>query len=122
MSELSPDEPAIAGAGADLGKHKTAAEAARGAQTFAGGIFTLETIDDLTGGRLGVHDLTCPFCADGRSRHGQARRVLRIWRSEPGWAGFYCARCDARGHASDRSAPRPDPAKLARARQEADEC
>jgi hypothetical protein len=84
-------------------------------------LLDLGTIDFLTNGRLGVHDVICPLCVEGRSHHGRARRVLRIWRYEPGWAGFYCARCDARGYASDRSAPQPDAAKLARARQEADE-
>jgi hypothetical protein len=35
MSELSPDGPSIAAAGADPGRRKTAANEARGAQTFA---------------------------------------------------------------------------------------
>ena len=35
MSELSPDEPSIAAAGADPGRRKAAAHEARGVQTFA---------------------------------------------------------------------------------------
>ena len=35
MSELPPDEPSIAAAGADSGRRMAAAHEARGAQTFA---------------------------------------------------------------------------------------
>jgi hypothetical protein len=76
-------------------------------------------IDQLTGGRLGTHDVPCPMCGPFKSRRGQRRNVLRIWRIEPGFAGYHCARCGTKGHVRDRHAPPPDPAKLAEARAEA---
>ncbi len=81
----------------------------------------LDTIDRLTGGRLGTHDLACPLCGPYHSMHGQRRKVLRVWRIEPGFATFCCARCGETGYVHDRHAPAPDPAKLARLRAEAAE-
>jgi len=81
----------------------------------------LDTIDRLTGGRLGTHDLACPLCGPYHSMHGQRRKVLRVWRVEPGFATFCCARCGETGYVHDRHAPAPDPAKLARLRAEAAE-
>jgi hypothetical protein len=46
---------------------------------------------------------------------------MRVWRIEPGFATFACARCGEAGHTRDRSAPRPNPAALERARAEAAE-
>jgi hypothetical protein len=43
---------------------------------------------------------------------------MRVWRLEPGFATFHCARCGERGHTRDGSTKRPDPAALARARAE----
>jgi hypothetical protein len=42
-----------------------------------------------------------------------------VWRIQSGSATFHCVRCGLRGHTRDRHAPPPDPAALARARQEA---
>jgi hypothetical protein len=81
----------------------------------------LDTIDRLTGGRLGTHDLACPLCGPYHSMHGQRRKVLRVWRVEPGFATFCCARCGETGHVHDRHASAPDPAKLTRLRAEAAE-
>ena len=81
----------------------------------------LDIIDRLTGGRLGRHDVLCPLCGPYKSTRGQRRKVLRVWRIEAGFAGFYCARCGEQGHVRDRYAPAPDPAKLAQARAEAAE-
>jgi hypothetical protein len=81
----------------------------------------LDTLDRLTGGRLGRHDVGCPLCGPYKSQRGQRRRVLRVWRLEPGFAGFHCARCGEKGHARDQHAPAPDPVKLAAARAEAAE-
>jgi hypothetical protein len=47
--------------------------------------------------------------------------VLRVWRVEPGFATFHCARCGEAGYVRDRHAPRPDPARVARAKAEAAE-
>ncbi len=81
----------------------------------------LDTIDRLTGGRLGTHDLACPLCGPYHSMHGQRRKVLRVWRVEPGFATFCCARCGGAGSARDQYAPPPDPAKLVKAKAEAAE-
>jgi hypothetical protein len=82
-----------------------------------------QTIDALTSGKLGRFDLACPIC--GPSRHSplnQRRPVLRVWRPEPGFASFYCARCEERGHVHDWSTahPRPDRRVIERIKAEAD--
>jgi Toprim domain len=81
----------------------------------------LTTIDRLTGGKLGTHDVPCPLCGPCHSPQGQRRKVLRVWRVEPGFATFCCARCGEAGYVHDRHAPAPDPAKLTRLRAEAAE-
>jgi hypothetical protein len=81
----------------------------------------LATIDRLTNGRLGTHDIPCPLCGPFKSPGGQRRDVLRIWRVEPGFAGYHCARCGEHGYVRDRYAPEPDPVSLAKARAEAAE-
>jgi hypothetical protein len=79
----------------------------------------LDAIDRLTGGRLGTFDTPCPLCSPFKSNRGQRRLVLRIWRIEAAFAGYFCARCGEKGAAFDRNSPPPDPIKLARARVEA---
>jgi hypothetical protein len=45
----------------------------------------LHDIDRLAGGRLGTRDVLSPVCGlDRRSPLSQRRRVLRVWRIEPG--------------------------------------
>ena len=86
------------------------------------GALDLATIDALTGGRIGRFDAPCPWCGPRcRSASNRIRRVMRIWRIEDGFATFHCARCKFDGYARDEHAPRPDPARLARARAEAEE-
>jgi hypothetical protein len=80
----------------------------------------LRTIDELTGGKLGVNDVSCPFCGpERRSPANQRRRVMRVWRLDPAFATFHCARCGESGHVRDSSAARVDPAALKRAKREA---
>jgi hypothetical protein len=79
----------------------------------------LGTIDRLTGGKLGTHDVPCPLCGAYHSPQGQRRKVLRIWRIEPGFATFCCARCGEAGYVHDQHAPAPDTTRLAKARAEA---
>jgi hypothetical protein len=81
----------------------------------------LDTIDQLTNGRLGVHDVPCPLCGPFKSHRGQRRGVLRVWRDELGFATFHCARCGEAGSVRDCHAAEPDPARLARAKAEAAE-
>jgi Toprim domain len=82
----------------------------------------LDSIDRLTGGRLGTFDVLCPECGPSkRAAHNQRRQVLRVWRAESGFATFHCARCGESGFAFDRRSTPPDPAKLAKARAEAAE-
>jgi hypothetical protein len=79
----------------------------------------LTTIDRLTGCRPDIFDVPCPLCGPFRSPRGQKRRVLRVWRVEPSFATYCCARCGERGYVRDRHAPAPDRDKLAKARAEA---
>ena len=64
------------------------------------------------GDRLGVFDLVCPACAPSKSPAGAARRVLRVWRTEPDFTTWCCARCGWTGHDRDG----PSSAKVASAR------
>jgi Toprim domain len=82
----------------------------------------LDVIDQLTGGRLGTFDLPCPECGPlKRSPINQRRPVLRVYRVEPSFAGYCCARCGEKGAALDRTSKPPDPVKLAQARAAATE-
>lgn len=83
---------------------------------------TLSGIDALTDGKLGTFDVACPMCGPARRAViNRKRKVMRIWRLEPGFASFHCARCGEKGHTRDASTNRPDPAAFARARAEAAE-
>jgi hypothetical protein len=85
-----------------------------------GASISLGLIDQVTGGRLGTHDMACPFCGPfKRSGRNQRRQVLRVYRIEPNFAGYHCARCGAKGAVFNRHSAPPDPAKLAKARAEA---
>jgi hypothetical protein len=80
----------------------------------------LDVIDRLTGGRLGVFDVMCPRCGPfRRSARNQRRQVLRVWKIEPSFATFCCARCGVHGHVLYRDGKRPDAAKFAKARADA---
>lgn len=82
----------------------------------------LASIDRLTGGRIGQHDVACPLCGPTkRARANKHRKVLRVWRIDDGFAGYHCARCGEKGSTRDRSAPPPDPVALQRAHAEAAE-
>jgi hypothetical protein len=84
--------------------------------------FDFSLIDQLAGGRIGQHDVACPFCGPSRrSPVNQRRKVLRVWRFEEGFATFHCARCGESGHTRSATAPPPDPVELAAARQTAEE-
>ena len=81
---------------------------------------TSQAIEALTGGKLGVHDIPCPFCGpQRRSGTNQRRKVFRLWRIDPNFATYHCARCGEGGSLRDNDAVRPDPAALERARAEA---
>lgn len=82
----------------------------------------LQTIDELTGGRLGRFDVRCACCGpERRSPANQRRRVMRVWRYDPGFASFHCARCGENGYARDGSGRQIDCAVVERARTEAAE-
>jgi hypothetical protein len=81
---------------------------------------TFHQLDTLTHGRLGAFDVPCPQCGPERRLPTNRRRhVLRVWRIDPSFATFHCARCGEKGYARDGSGPKPDPVKLAKARAEA---
>jgi Toprim domain-containing protein len=81
------------------------------------------TIDELAP-QIGVLDVPCPLCGpERRSAINRRRKVLRIWRLEPDFATFHCARCGERGHVRNDgfSTSRPkDLAAITRAKAEAD--
>jgi hypothetical protein len=80
----------------------------------------LNTINSLTKGDLGKHDVPCPLCGPmRRSPVNRRRKVMRIWFLSPGFATYHCARCGESGYATGRTATHPDPATLQRARVEA---
>jgi hypothetical protein len=82
----------------------------------------LDVIDHLTGGRIGTFDIPCPTCGPyKRSARNQRRPVLRVYRLEPNFAGYHCARCGDKGAALHGNGTPPDPMKLAKARAEAAE-
>jgi hypothetical protein len=82
----------------------------------------LANIDQISHGWLGVLDTACPQCGPERRRPiNQRKSVLRIWRLDPNFASYHCARCGMSGHTRYSSAPRLDPAAIARARAEAAE-
>jgi hypothetical protein len=84
----------------------------------------LDTIERLTGGKLGTYDVPCPVCGPYKSTRGQRRKVLRVWQIDAYFASFHCARCGERGHAREASTSRRRPidrAAIARAKAEADE-
>jgi hypothetical protein len=82
----------------------------------------LTTIDNLTGGRVGRHDVPCPLCGPTkRAQANQRRKVLRVWRIDSNFASYHCARCGEKGSSRDRNASLPDPIALERAHTEAAE-
>jgi Toprim domain len=57
-----------------------------------------QIVDQLIGGKFGTFDVACPLCGPERRSHvNQERRVLRIWRTDDGFASFRCARCEEEG-------------------------
>jgi Toprim domain len=85
-------------------------------------VIGLEVINQLTGGRLGTFDVACPECGPfKRTVRNQRRAVLRVWRIEPSFVSFHCARCGEHGFVFYRDSAPPDPAKLAKARTESAE-
>jgi len=80
------------------------------------------TIDRLTDGRIGTFDTTCPFCSALRSSLANRRaRVFRVYRIDPGFAGYHCVHCGEGGYAIDRDGAPPDQVKFEKARAEAAE-
>jgi hypothetical protein len=89
----------------------------------AGGrMIDIAMINELARGRFGAFDCACPFCGPTKRKPASRRKpVLRIWRLEPAFATFHCARCGERGFVRDGSTTRPDPAAIEHARAEAAE-
>jgi hypothetical protein len=78
-----------------------------------------EELHRLIGGRLGVHDVPCPWCSADRKPENRRKPVLRIWHTEPGFLTYRCAHCDTHGFVREhgtqrgtrpRAEPRHDPA------------
>lgn len=82
----------------------------------------LATIDAITFGRVGVHDVACPFCGPSRrSPVNRRRRTCRIWRTESQFATYHCARCGQRGFARGPSRMPLHLQKMAKSPVEADD-
>ena len=59
-----------------------------------------QTLQALSGGAAEA-DSTCPFCSASRKPFNRAKKVLRIWNSEPGFSTYNCTHCFAKGYARD---------------------
>ena len=83
----------------------------------------ISAINELARGRFGAFDAACPLCGPTKRKlPSQHKKVLRIWRLEPTFVTFHCARCGEHGFARDGSSTaRRDAAAIARARAEAAE-
>jgi hypothetical protein len=65
-------------------------------------MIAFEKISVLAGGRPGTFDVACPACGPTRrAALNRKRRVMRIWRLDPGFASYFCARCGLHGYAHD---------------------
>jgi hypothetical protein len=83
---------------------------------------SFEHIARETGGRLGIHNIACPFCGPIQSASKKRSATkLRVWHEKPGFAGYYCARCGQKGYVRDDDASPPAPAILKRFKAEAEE-
>jgi hypothetical protein len=61
---------------------------------------TFADIDQITDSRLGTNDIPCPECGpDRRAPANRKRLTMRVWRPEPEYATWYCARCRTKGGA-----------------------
>jgi hypothetical protein len=80
----------------------------------------INDIDRIAGGKVGTFDVACPVCGpEKRSAANRVRKVMRVWRIDPAFATYRCARCELQGFAREGAAPRPDAAEIAKARAEA---
>jgi Toprim domain len=80
----------------------------------------LAAIDHMTGGGFGVFDVPCPMCGPSRTSPAkQRKKVLSLWRDEPGFARFHCVRCREHGFCRDGSSRPIDLKKFEAARSEA---
>jgi hypothetical protein len=52
---------------------------------------------ELTGGKLGIIDTTCPLCSHQRSPQNERKRVLRLW-AHADAITFCCVHCGAKGY------------------------
>jgi len=74
----------------------------------------------LISNRFGKCDVPCPLCGpECRSPGNQRRKVMRVWRNDPTFISYYCARCDVHGYATDGTPNRSDRERFERARAEA---
>jgi hypothetical protein len=87
-----------------------------------GDALPFDALDGLTRGKFGVADVACPLCGPLRTaRANRARRVMRIYRDEPDFIRFHCARCGERGwqsRAGRRRVPQ-DRARITRLKADA---
>lgn len=61
-------------------------------------MMAFDILDGLTRGKFGVADVACPLCGPARTaRANRVRKVLRVYRDEPDFIRFHCARCSERG-------------------------
>lgn len=76
-----------------------------------------DSVERISGHRMGTHDAPCPFCSAFRRAKNQRIKVFRVWREDQDFASFHCCHCGEKGFARrDSKAPRPAPEKLDRVR------
>jgi Toprim domain len=85
------------------------------------GNISFEALRDLTDDRLGRIDIPCPECSTWplRSPNGRHRRVFRVWRDDPDFASYHCARCGECGWVRDCHSQATEPASLKRLQEDA---
>jgi hypothetical protein len=67
---------------------------------------------------LGIRDAPCPACGPTRrSPSNRNRKVLKTWRTEPGFASYNCARCGISGYLLDKTERTTKSAQLTRPKE-----
>src|SRR5215469_11034210 len=59
---------------------------------------TYDDVNRLTGGRVGIFDVVCPFCSSFRKPQHRSQRKMRIWRQTPEFCSFFCIHCEVSGY------------------------
>jgi hypothetical protein len=77
-------------------------------------VIEFEQLIAAIGNNYGHRDIPCPVCGPHRRQTAnRQRKVLRVWRDEPDFVTYSCARCGERGFARAGGSHRTiDPKRL----------